>query len=75
MLKVEHQFLFYNPKLNDTVEGASLALAIGSTVESMAKRGDLNGEALHLLLTMIAIVCHDAPVIIPWDKFFANVDD
>jgi glycerol-3-phosphate dehydrogenase (NAD(P)+) len=56
---------------NDTVEGASLALAIGSTVESMVQRGDLNGEALPLLLTMIAIVCHDAPATIPWDKFFA----
>ncbi|NMF62198.1 NAD(P)H-dependent glycerol-3-phosphate dehydrogenase [Brasilonema octagenarum] len=57
---------------NDTIEGASLALAIGSTVEAMVKRGDLDREALPLLFTMIAIVCDDAPANIPWDKFFAS---
>ncbi|WP_235006924.1 NAD(P)H-dependent glycerol-3-phosphate dehydrogenase [Calothrix rhizosoleniae] len=55
---------------NDTVEGASLALAIGNTVENMIHKGDLDETTLPLLRTMIDIVCHDAPAIIPWDKFF-----
>ncbi|MDJ0800860.1 MAG: glycerol-3-phosphate dehydrogenase [Calothrix sp. MO_167.B12] len=57
---------------NDTVEGASLALAIGETVENMIHKGDLDDIALPLLRTMIDIVCHDAPAIIPWNKFFAQ---
>lgn len=56
---------------NDTIEGASLALAIGSTVETMIQQGNLDAKALPLLCTMIDIVCHDAPVNIPWDDFFA----
>ena len=59
---------------NDTVEGASLALAIGETVENMIHKGDLDDIALPLLLTMIDIVCHDAPAIIPWNRFFAPID-
>ncbi|RCJ16466.1 glycerol-3-phosphate dehydrogenase [Nostoc sp. ATCC 43529] len=57
---------------NDTVEGASLALAIGSTVENMIDKGELDAIALPLLRTMIDIVCHNAPAIIPWEKFFAT---
>lgn len=57
---------------NDTVEGASLALAIGQTVENMIHKGDLDAIALPLLRTMIDIVCHNAPANIPWDKFFAT---
>ncbi|MBU7584296.1 MAG: glycerol-3-phosphate dehydrogenase [Nostoc sp. TH1S01] len=57
---------------NDTVEGASLALAIGQTVENMIDKRDLDDAALPLLRTMIDIVCHDAPTIIPWEKFFAQ---
>lgn len=56
----------------DTIEGAQLAQAIGPTVEAMIGRGDLTGERLPLLQTMINIVCHDAPVEIPWDKFFVG---
>ncbi|HAJ63976.1 MAG TPA: glycerol-3-phosphate dehydrogenase, partial [Cyanobacteria bacterium UBA8543] len=57
---------------NDTVEGASLALAIGHTVENLIARGDLDDIALPLLRTMIDIVCHNAPAIIPWERFFAQ---
>ncbi|GAX41793.1 glycerol-3-phosphate dehydrogenase, NAD-dependent [Tolypothrix sp. NIES-4075] len=57
---------------NDTVEGASLALAIGQTVENMIHKGDLDAIALPLLRTMIDIVCHNAPAIIPWEKFFTR---
>ena len=57
---------------DDTIEGAELALAIGSTVQTMVAAGRLDGARLPLLRTMIEIVCHDAPVIIPWDAFFAE---
>ena len=57
---------------NDTVEGASLALAIGQTVENLIARGDLDDIALPLLRTMIDIVCHNAPAVIPWERFFAQ---
>lgn len=57
---------------DDTIEGAQLAQAIGPTVERMVADGQLDRAALPLLLTMINIVCHDAPVEIPWDRFFAG---
>jgi len=56
----------------DTIEGAELALAVGPTIEAMVERGELDGAAIPLLRTMIAIVCRDAPVEIPWDEFFAK---
>lgn len=57
---------------DDTVEGAELALAIGPTIEAMVTRGELDGAALPLLRTMIAVVCYEAPIQIPWDEFFAE---
>ena len=57
---------------DDTIEGAQLAQAIGPTVEAMIARGELDGAQLPLLQTMINIVCHDAPVEIPWDSFFVG---
>jgi len=57
---------------DDTIEGAELALAIGPTIEALVSHGDLDSAALPLMRTMIAIVCHDAPVQIPWDEFFAG---
>jgi glycerol-3-phosphate dehydrogenase (NAD(P)+) len=56
----------------DTIEGAQLAQAIGPTVEQMLNQGKLAGTALPLMRTMINIVCHDAPVDIPWDQFFVS---
>ncbi len=57
---------------DDTIEGAQLSQAIGPTVEAMIAAGKLDGDAIPLLRTMIDIVCHDAPVDIPWDNFFAG---
>jgi glycerol-3-phosphate dehydrogenase (NAD(P)+) len=56
----------------DTIEGAELAQAVGPTLEAMVAQGSLDGGALPLLRAMIDIVCHDAPVNIPWDEFFAR---
>jgi glycerol-3-phosphate dehydrogenase (NAD(P)+) len=55
-----------------TIEGGQLAQAIGPTVKNLITKGELDGGALPLLQTMIEIVCHDAPVEIPWDAFFAK---
>jgi glycerol-3-phosphate dehydrogenase (NAD(P)+) len=53
-----------------TIEGAQLAEAIGPTIKNLIAQGQLEGQALPLLQTMIEIVCHDAAVEIPWDTFF-----
>ena len=55
-----------------TVEGAELILAIGPTIETIIDRGELAAEALPLLRTIIAILCHEAPARIPWDEFFSG---
>jgi len=55
-----------------TIEGAQLAQAIGPTVEQMVGAGRLDPAAIPLMLKMIEIVCHDAPVEFPWDAFFAG---
>lgn len=55
-----------------TVEGAQLAQAIGPTVEQMVAEGKIDSASVPLMLTMIDIVCHDAPVEFPWDAFFAG---
>jgi len=57
---------------DDTIEGAQLAQAIGPTVEQMVADGTIDAATVPLMLTMIDIVCHDAPVAIPWDSFFAG---
>jgi glycerol-3-phosphate dehydrogenase (NAD(P)+) len=57
---------------DDTIEGAELAAAIGPTIEELVSQEELDGTALPLLRTMIAIVCRDAPGQIPWDDFFAG---
>jgi glycerol-3-phosphate dehydrogenase (NAD(P)+) len=56
----------------ETIEGAELALAIGSTVETLVQEGGLDGDAIPLLRTMIQIVCNDMLVDVPWDAFFAR---
>lgn len=55
-----------------TIEGAQLAQAIGPTVEQLVNEGKVDPAAVPLMMTMINIVCHDAPVEFPWDQFFAG---
>lgn len=54
----------------DTIEGAELAKVIEPTINMMIKQGKLDGGALPLLQTIIATICHDVPLVIPWHKFF-----
>jgi glycerol-3-phosphate dehydrogenase (NAD(P)+) len=57
---------------DDTIEGAELAFAIGDTIDAMIERGDLDGKALPLLQSLIAIVCRDEPVQFHMDRFFSG---
>ncbi len=58
---------------DESVEGAMLAEAIGDTVRSMIRGGRLDARRLPLMLTVIRIICDNAPVTIPWDEFFYEV--
>ena len=49
---------------NDTVEGADLALEIGSKVKS-----DFNIKTLPLMFSMINTICDERPLIIEWKNF------
>lgn len=55
---------------DDTVEGAELIFAIGSTIEALIRSGKLDALRIPLMRTMINIVSRDAPVEFPWDEFF-----
>jgi glycerol-3-phosphate dehydrogenase (NAD(P)+) len=57
--------------LEDTIEGADLAHAVGPTVLYLVEHGQLDKNALPLLLRMIDIICNDALVQFLWDDFFA----
>ncbi len=57
---------------DDTIEGAQLAQSIGPAIERMTASGELDPAAIPLMRTMIDIVCHDAPAVIPWDDFFTG---
>ena len=54
---------------DDTIEGAELALAIGPAVEGLIADSALDGDALPLLRAVIAAICHDAPLALPWPAF------
>ncbi|GAK55601.1 putative NAD-dependent glycerol-3-phosphate dehydrogenase [Candidatus Vecturithrix granuli] len=51
---------------DDTVEGADVALTIGATVEYLIEHRHLDGSLLPLTRTIIAAICHDHPMEIPW---------
>ncbi len=55
---------------HDTIEGAELAKIIEPTIDMMIKQGQLESDALPLLQTIIATICYDVPLAIPWRKFF-----
>lgn len=57
----------------DTVEGAETAVAIRSTVDAMIDGGTLDGAVLPLMRAILDMVCGDAPVDIPWDRFFVKL--
>ena len=50
--------------LNDTVEGADLAMEIGSKVKS-----DFDSKTLPLMTSMINTICEEKPLIVEWKNF------
>jgi glycerol-3-phosphate dehydrogenase (NAD(P)+) len=51
---------------NDTVEGAELALAIGPTLGRLFATGRLGPQTFPLAQAILAAVCDDLPMRIPW---------
>jgi glycerol-3-phosphate dehydrogenase (NAD(P)+) len=54
----------------DTVEGAELALTLGPTLEYLLQKKQLEPSSLPLAKAIIAAVCHDQYMQIPWKKFY-----
>jgi glycerol-3-phosphate dehydrogenase (NAD(P)+) len=57
-------------KPNETVEGPYLAISIGSAIRKMIKSGELDGDRLPLLCSLIDVIVDERPFEIPWDSFF-----
>jgi glycerol-3-phosphate dehydrogenase (NAD(P)+) len=55
----------------DTIEGAELALAIGSTLHRLFERRYLERRDLPLATAIFDAICHDRPLEIPWTEFFS----
>lgn len=53
----------------ETIEGAQFALAVGPTMEAWFADGRIDRRAMPLAAAMIAAVCHDVPLTIPWTQF------
>ena len=56
----------------ETVEGAELLIAIAPTLKSLLSTHRLDSDRLPLLAALADIVVNDAPVVIPWDRFFSG---
>ena len=66
---MERSILFYQEAkktqmLNDTIEGADLALEIGAKVKR-----DFNIQTLPLMFCMINTICDEKPLKIEWKNF------
>lgn len=55
--------------LNDTVEGAELALAMGPALLRLWSKGTLSRKAMPLASSIHAAICEDAPMVIDWHSF------
>ncbi len=55
---------------DDTVEGAELALTIGETVKQLIRNGHIDSRAIPLAVAIIAAVCENRPLEIPWEAFY-----
>ncbi len=55
---------------DDTIEGAELALVIGSTVKQLTEDGTIDKDAVPLALCIVEAICDNQPLQIPWDLFY-----
>jgi glycerol-3-phosphate dehydrogenase (NAD(P)+) len=54
----------------ETVEGAELAFAIGTTLENLLDQERLDQSAIPLAIAILDAICRDLPLHIPWTKFY-----
>ena len=54
----------------DTVEGAELILTIAPALRQLIDQKEIDKNALPLGLAIMNAVCGDAPMHIPWDRFY-----
>jgi glycerol-3-phosphate dehydrogenase (NAD(P)+) len=54
----------------DTVEGADLALEIGSKVKS-----DFDRSTLPLMISMIDTICNETPLKVNWKNFRKSIEN
>ena len=55
---------------DDTIEGAELALAIGTTLRELLESKRIEFNAIPLALKIVEAICDNQPLQIPWDKFY-----
>jgi glycerol-3-phosphate dehydrogenase (NAD(P)+) len=58
---------------DDTVEGAELALVIGKTLMQLIKIKKLDVSAIPLAVGIVAAVCDNQPLNIPWNMFYRKL--
>ncbi len=63
-----------NYMAGETIEGADLALTIGTTIEHLLQQSQLTPEALPLTRTIIQAICHNVPMQIPWTMFYTRLE-
>jgi glycerol-3-phosphate dehydrogenase (NAD(P)+) len=54
----------------DTIEGAELALAIGTTLEELLESKKIDCNAIPLAVKIVEAVCDNQPLQIPWEMFY-----
>ena len=57
---------------DDTIEGADLALTMGTLVEKLIGTTQLEAEALPLAASILAAICHNQILTIAWDRFYRH---
>ena len=55
---------------DDTIEGAELALVIGSTLKQLTENGTIDKDAVPLALCIVEAICDNQLLQIPWDLFY-----
>lgn len=58
----------------ETVEGAELALMVGPTMLAMMRDGGLSADRLPLARAIIATICDDQPLDLPWTAMHRQPD-
>jgi glycerol-3-phosphate dehydrogenase (NAD(P)+) len=57
---------------DDTIEGAELALCIGSTLKQLVERNTIDGSAIPLAMSIVRAICDNQHLQIPWNQFYRH---